>query len=92
MLGNVVVKGKKNMKVVTDTHRYWNEVPMPTLNFEKFSKYLGVFIKYDGEVALPITEWKTTGKVEKMSSKPITKGRSDKTSSICKNVVSDKTL
>ena len=59
MLGNVVVKGKKNMKVVTDTHRYWNEVPMPTLNFEKFSKYLGVFIKYDGEVALPISEWKT---------------------------------
>ena len=53
------VKGKKSMKVVTDTHRYWNDVPIPTLNFEKFSKYLGVFIKYDGEVALPITEWKT---------------------------------
>ena len=32
----------------------------------------------------------TTGKVEKMSSKPITKGPSNKTSSICKNVVSDK--
>ena len=53
------VKGKKSMKVLTDTHRCWNEVPMPTLNFEKFSKYLAVFITYDGEVALPITEWKT---------------------------------
>ena len=53
------VNEKKSMKVVTDTHRYWNEVPKPTLNFEKFSKYLRVFIKYDGEVALPISEWKT---------------------------------
>ena len=52
------VKGKRSTKVVTDTHRYWNEIPMPTLDFENLSKYLGVHIKYNGEVVLPISELK----------------------------------
>ena len=51
------VKGKKNMKVVTATHRKWNESPIPTLDFKRLSKYLGVHIRINGEIALPIEEW-----------------------------------
>lgn len=55
---NVVpVKGKKSMKVVTKCHRKWNNHPIQTIDFNRLSKYLGVYIPKDGEAALTKEEW-----------------------------------
>ena len=43
------VKIKKNMKVVTTCHRKCNNKPIPTLDFKRLSKYLGVYVHIDGK-------------------------------------------
>lgn len=53
----VPVKGKKSMKVVTKCHRKWNNHPIQTIDFNRLSKYLGVYIPKDGEAALTKEEW-----------------------------------
>ena len=53
----VPVKGKKSMKVVTKCHRKWNNHPIETIDFNRLSKYLGVYIPKDGEAALTKEEW-----------------------------------
>ena len=52
------VKGKNSMKVVTREHRWWGNLPIPSLDFEKLQKYLGVYIRHDGKIALPRSVWK----------------------------------
>lgn len=44
------------MKVVTKCHRKQNNDPIPTVDFKRLSKYLGVYICIDGEVAQPTQE------------------------------------
>ena len=37
------VKGKKAIKVITEIHRhYWKGQQIPSINFEKLGKYLGL--------------------------------------------------
>ena len=52
------VKGKKSMKVLTRPHRCWNDLPIPSLDFNKLQKYLGTHIHHDGKIWLPRTTWK----------------------------------
>ena len=47
------MKGKKSMKVVTRTHRYWGNVEIPSITFDDLLKYLGVCITPTGNVQLP---------------------------------------
>ena len=42
---------------MTTTHRKWNDRPIPTVDFKRLSKYLGVHICINGEIVLPINEW-----------------------------------
>ena len=51
------------MKVVTKCHRKQNNDPIPTVDFKRLSKYLGVYICIDGEVAQPTQEWNIDGEV-----------------------------
>ena len=60
------VKGKKSMKVISQIHRWWGKLTIPSLNFEKLQKYLGVFIRHDGKISLPRAEW--TVKLERLGS------------------------
>ena len=53
------VKGRKSLKVVTETHRWWKGKALPTMDFVTLSKYLGVKIDPDGAIALPMDEWLT---------------------------------
>ena len=46
------------MKVITREHRWWDNLPIPSLDFEKL-QYLGVHIRHDGKIALPRSVWKT---------------------------------
>ena len=52
------VKGKRSMKVITPEHRWWGELPIPSLDFDNLQKYLGVYIQHDGKIALPRSGWK----------------------------------
>ena len=45
------VKGKRFMKVVSQEHTWWGEFPIPSLDFVKLQKYLGVYIRHDGKMA-----------------------------------------
>ena len=53
------VKGKSSMKVITREHRWWGNLPIPSLDFKKLQKYLGVHIRHDGKIALPRSVCKT---------------------------------
>ena len=53
------VKGKKAIKVITEIHRhYWKGQQIPSINFEKLGKYLGLHINHAGKVELPRKLWK----------------------------------
>ena len=52
------VKGKRSMKVITPEHRWWGELPIPSVYFDNLQKYLGVYIQHDGKIALPRSGWK----------------------------------
>ena len=52
------VEGKKGMKVITEIHRHWKGQPIPSINFEKLGKYLGLHINHTGKVELPRKLWK----------------------------------
>lgn len=45
------VKGKRFMKVVSREHRWWGEFLIPSLDFVKLQKYIGVYIRHDGKMA-----------------------------------------
>ena len=51
------VKDKKSFKVYDDTHRWWENVPLPSLTYENLCKYLGIKLNPLGEVVLPIEQW-----------------------------------
>ena len=63
------VKGKNSMKVVSAPHRWWKEVPMPSMSFDSLSKYLGVMIDPDGGMILPMEKW--TNWIEKLERSPL---------------------
>ena len=52
------VKGKKSMKVVTKGHQHWRGQAMPSINFEKLGKYLGLQTDHTEKVNLPRNLWK----------------------------------
>ena len=52
------VKGKCSMKVITREHRWWGEFPIPSLDLVMLQKYLGVYIRHDGKIALLKASWK----------------------------------
>ena len=56
-LRTLPVKGKNSMTVVNAPHRWWIEVPMPSMSFGSLSKYLGVMIDPGGGVILPMEKW-----------------------------------
>ena len=60
------VKGKSSMKVITREHRWWGNLPIPSLDLEKLQKYLGIHIRHDAKIALPRSVWKT--KLERIMS------------------------
>ena len=64
------VKVKKNMKVLTTCHRKRNKKSIPTLDFKRLSKYLGVYVHIVGEVALSIAEW--NGQLERLRKSHVT--------------------
>ena len=51
------VIGKNSMKVVTDTHRWWRNTPIPSIGFVDLYKYLGVWIQPDGRIWIPKKQW-----------------------------------
>ena len=51
-------KGRaKNMKVVTEEHRYWKELGIPSLTYDNFAKYLGMMLKPNGKAEIPWDKW-----------------------------------
>ena len=63
------VKCKKSQKVVTEPHRWWKGVALPTMDYETLSKYLGVKIDPDGIIILPMKQW--TEWFENMDKSPL---------------------
>ena len=54
------------MKALTREHRWWGELPIPSLDFDTLQKCLGVYIRPDRKIALPRTTWKL--KLERLMS------------------------
>ena len=51
--------GKKNLKVITATHRWWGQDKIPSITFKDLVKYLGVELSPEGLVRLPRKQWAT---------------------------------
>ena len=80
------VKGKV-MKVITVTHRYWKGEPIPSIDFEKLGKNLGLHINHAGKVELPRKTWKVyLERIKKSCLTPLIKLR------VIKEVISSKNL
>ena len=52
------VKGKGAMEVITEFHRHWKGQSIPSINFEKLGKYLGLQINHASKAELPRKLWK----------------------------------
>ena len=49
---------KKNVKVITEHHKWWKGEAIPVMDYENLSKYLGVKFNPRGEIIIPLEEWK----------------------------------
>ena len=51
-------KGRaKTVKVITEQHRYWKEIGIPSLTYDNFAKYLGMMLKPNGKAEIPWVKW-----------------------------------
>ena len=51
-------QSQNNLVGKTPTRNRWGEIPIPSLDFEKLQKYLGMYIHHNGKISLPREDWK----------------------------------
>ena len=52
------VRDKVSMKVISETHRWWQEISIPSTDFDHLSSYLCVKLRPDERIDLLRQEWK----------------------------------